>query len=94
MILLLVEAAGVVAVEDRTAEGDVLGRVAVAPQRHVAAGEQELERSAPGLADQRDRVAVAKAAAVVLHLLVEAGVPVRLDQALEDLPHQPLLVLW
>ncbi|MFN9959841.1 MAG: hypothetical protein ACK55I_42700, partial [bacterium] len=87
-----VEAPGVVAVEDRAAEGHVLGRVTVASERHMAAGEQELKRAAAGLAQERDRLAVAEAAAVVLHLAVEALVPGGIDEALEDLADEPPLV--
>ena len=36
---------------------------------------------------------MAEAPAVILHLLVEAGMPFGLDQLLEDVPHEPLLVL-
>ena len=38
MVRLLGEPAGGVAVEDRTAEGDVFGRMSVATERHMAAG--------------------------------------------------------
>jgi hypothetical protein len=79
--------------QDRPAEGDVLGRVAVASQGHVPAGEEELEPPAAGLADQGDRLPVAEAAGVVFELTVVPLVPGRIDQPLEDLPDQLLLVL-
>ena len=48
---------------------------------------------AAGLADEGDRLVVAEAAGVVLELLVEPGVPVGLDELLEDVADEPLLVL-
>ena len=82
---LFVEAAGGVAVEDRPAEGHVLGRVAVAAERHVPAGHHELELAVARLAEDGDALLLAVAAGVVLQLLVDPLVPVGLDDALEDL---------
>jgi len=67
------------------AEGDVVDRVAAAPQRHVPAGEDELELAAARLAEDGDGLIVAEAAAVILQLLVETRDPVGNDQALENL---------
>ena len=59
----------------------------------MAAGEQELKRSAAGFADEGDRLVVAEAAGVVLELLVEPRVPLGLDQVLNDVANELLLVL-
>ena len=88
-----VEAFGRVAVEDRAAEGDVLSRVAVAADRHVAAGHHELELLGARLAEDGDAVLLAVAAAVVFELLVDAFVPLGIDDALEDAADEVLLVL-
>ena len=95
MMHFLVEAAGGVAVEDRAAEGDVRSGVAVGPQRHVPAGQYELELVAAGLAEDGDALLGAPllAAGVVLELLDEAGVPVGIDDALEDVVDDRLLFL-
>ena len=88
---LFVEAAGSVAVDDRAAKGHVLGRMAVATQRDVPAGEDELELLAARRAEDRHAL-LAKTVFVVLQLPIQPCDPVGLNQADEDLADQPLLV--
>ena len=87
-----VEAVGRVAVEDRAAERDVVGRVAVAADRHVPAGHHELELVAARLAEDGDAVVRAVAAGVVVQLLVDSLVPFGVDDALEDAANDVLLI--
>ena len=89
-----VEAVGRVAVEDRAAEGDVVGRVAVAADRHVPAGHHEFELVRARLAEDRDAVVLAVAAGVVVKLLVDALVPLGVDDALEDVADDLLADRW
>ena len=82
---LFAGAAGGMAVEDRAAESDAVLRVAVGAQRHVPAGHDELELVlVAGLAEEGDALLGPPflASGVVAELLEEAGVPVRIDQAL------------
>ena len=65
-----------VSIEDRPAECDVIGRIAVAAERAVAAREDELELAVARLAEDGDAVRLAPSACIVLLLLVEAVVPV------------------
>ena len=58
----------------------------------MPAGEQKLEAARAGFADQGDRLAVSEAPGVVLQLLVEAGMPFRGDELLENVANEPLLL--
>ncbi len=89
---LFVEALALVGIEDGSAEGDVLRAVAIATQRHVAAGEDEFELAGARFAEDGDALLLAKPADVVLELAVEAGVPVGAGHALEDGADEGLLV--
>ena len=90
---LFVEALGRVAVEDRAAERDVIGAVAVAANRHVPAGHHELELVAARRAENGDAVVRAVAARVVAQLLVDPLVPLGADDALENAADdRPLIV--
>ena len=89
---LFVEAFGRVAVEDRPAERHVVGRVAVAADRHVPARHHELELVAAGMAEDRDAVVRAVAARIVAELLIDPGVPLGADDPLEDPADDRLLV--
>ena len=71
----------------------MLSRVSIATNRHVPAGHHKLELVVPGLAEDGDVLLVAKAAGVVLELLVDPLDPVGVEDALVDLADQGLLVL-
>src|SRR5205814_1631941 len=90
---LFVGATGGVAVEDRTAEGDVGFRVAVRTDGHVPAGHYELKFPAAGRAEDRDTLSLAPrlAAGVVLELFEKARIPLRVDDAPENIMHDDLL---
>src|SRR5439155_5288029 len=68
VVNFFIEAAGSMAVENRAAEGDAFGAVAVGTQRHVPAGHDELELVAAGFAEDGDALVFAPllAARVVL----------------------------
>ena len=87
-----VEAIGGVAVEDRAAEGDVVGGVAVAADRHVPAGHHEFELLAAGMAENGDAVVRAVAFGVIGQLLVDPLMPFGVDDALEDVADDVLLI--
>ncbi len=92
MIDRFVETAGGMSVEHRAAEGDVLGRIAVAAQGHVPAGHHEFELLARGTEDG-NVLMVAESAGIVFELLIDAGVPLGLDDPLEDgADHGPLIL--
>ena len=91
MARLLVEPAGRVAIDDRTAEGDVLGGVTVAAHGNVPPAEHEFEPGAARRAEDRHAL-LAEALFVVFHLPIEPRDPIRLDQPQEDFANQPLLV--
>ena len=93
MVGLLVEAVRRVAVEDRAAERDVLGRVAVATDRQVPARHHEFELSALRRAEKRDRLGLAVTAGVVGKLLADAVLPVGIVEAEIQGLDQLLLVL-
>ena len=85
-------ARGVVAVEDRAAEGRALDAVAVGAEGVVPAREHPLERAARvGLAEDGD-VVVLEAARVSLHLPLEPLVALVRAEALEDLLAEGLLL--
>ena len=89
-----VEAVGRVAVEDRPAERHVLGRVAVAANRHVPAGHHELELVAPRLAENRDAVLRRRSRRQSSSsCLIDPLVPVGVDDAFEDAADDRLLIL-
>ena len=71
----------------------MVGRVAVAADRHVPAGHHELELLAARLAEDGDAVLLAIAAGVIGELLVDPLVPLGADDPLEDLADDRLLVL-
>ena len=79
-----VETLGRVAVENRPAKSDVLGGVAVAANRHVPTGEDELKIVAAGLAKNGDAVLLAESARVVGELLIDLGVPFGVVEILEN----------
>ncbi len=87
-----VEAVGGVAVEDRAAEGDVVGGVAVATDGHVPAGHHEFELLAAGMAKNGDAVVRAVAFGVVGELLIDPRVPFGVDDSLEDAADDVLLI--
>ena len=92
VVWLLERALTVMRVEDWSAECDVFGTVAIAPQRHVAAGEDKLKLVSAGLSENSDRLAIAESADIVFQLLVPAFVPVFMRHALKDVSNQLLLV--
>src|SRR5688572_10267748 len=92
VIVLLEVAAGGMPVDDRTAEGDVVRRVAVAANRAVPSAQDELELAAARSPEQRDGLLHGASAHVVLELLVEARHPVGADQPLEDVADHFLLI--
>ena len=81
---LFVEAAGGVSINDRTAKGDVLRRIAVASQSDVPARQNELELLASRRAEYRHAL-LAEAVFIVLQLLVDPRDPVGLDQAEDEI---------
>jgi hypothetical protein len=85
------ETTRVVTIENRTAEGDVVGRVTVATQRHVSASQQKLKLPGARLAQQRDTLAIAKSAAVIFELTIKPWLPGRCDEGLKDLANESLL---
>mmetsp|Transcript_74425 Transcript_74425/g.151124 ORF Transcript_74425/g.151124 Transcript_74425/m.151124 type:complete len:245 (+) Transcript_74425:206-940(+) len=93
VVCLFVERLGGVAVEDRSTERDVLGRVAIAAHRHVTTGHHQLELALAWLAEDGDILLLAEATGIVLKLLVKLLDPVRIHHADKDLPDQVLLVL-
>src|SRR5690606_28720486 len=92
MVSGLIEALGGVAVEDRSAEGDVLGAVAVATDCQVPAGHDKFPLAGARFTEDRDRLAFAVSAGVVLQLFPQACVEFRVVQAEEDrLDQVPLI---
>src|SRR3954471_21277475 len=87
-----VEAIGGVAVENRAAEGDMVGRVAVATDRHVAAGHHEFELVAAGMAKNGDAVMRAVALGVISQLLVDSRMPFGVYNPLKDVADDVLLI--
>ena len=86
----LIERRGV-AIEDRAAEGDVLGRVAVAAHCEMSPGHHELERAFAGVAENGETLGVAVAPGVVVELLVDPRDPGGVVEAFEDLADDALL---
>ena len=72
-----------VTIKDRPAKCDVLGRVAVATDRHVAAREDKLKMFAPWLTEDGDAVLLTKPTGVVVELLVDLRMPFGLVETLE-----------
>src|SRR5262245_24280188 len=89
---LLIRVLSFMGVENRPAEGDVFSAVAVAPQSHVPAGEDELKLVAPRLAKNCQRLVLAEAADIPFELLAPALVPGGVGHPLENLADQMLLV--
>ena len=83
MLRRLIQPFGGMAVENRPAEGHMLGRVAVAANRHVPPGHHELELLRSGITEDGDAVLLAVAAGIVFELLVDPLVPLGADDALE-----------
>jgi hypothetical protein len=82
-----------VAIEDRPAKGDVIGRVAIAANGHVTAGHHELKIAIAGRTKNRQALVLAKTTSVVLQLFVNLGLPLGLDQSFKDLAdHLPLIL--
>lgn len=79
-------------IKNRAAEGHMLGAVAITTPCHVPAAEHELKLAAARLAKDGDALLVAKAANVVIELLIEAPVPLRRRDALEDAADHRLLI--
>ena len=79
-------------IKNRAAEGHMLGTVTITAQGHVAAAEHELKLAAARLAKDGDTLLVAETADVVIKLLVEALVPLRGGDALEDAADHRLLI--
>ena len=89
---LLVDPFPLMGIEDGTAEGHVLGAVAITAQGHVPAGEDKFKLVGAGFAEDGDGLPFPEAADVILQLLVPALVPVRIGHPKEDFAEQGLLV--
>ena len=92
MMRLLERAFAVMRVKDWPAERDVFGTVAIAPQRHVATGEDKLKLVCAGLSENGDRLLIPEPADIIFQLLVPALVPVFMRHALKDVSDQLLLI--
>src|SRR5262249_15631342 len=89
-----IEARRGMAVEDRAAEGDVLGAVSVAAQGEVPARHHELELTAAGFPENGDRLLFPERlpVRVVLELLEDQVVPLRVVHAEEYLADELFLI--
>ena len=69
-----------------TAEGHVVGGVAVAAQRHVASGEHQLKLAVARFAKDRNRLLIAKPTGVIFKLLIITCMPIRGERLTQTLP--------
>ena len=64
MVRRLIKILGGMAVEDRPAKGHMVGRIAIAAQRHVPSGQHELELAVARLAKDGNTLVMAEAARI------------------------------
>ena len=79
------------AIEHRTTERDMVGRVAITAQRQVSTGHHKFELVVH-IAEERDGLCLAITASIVFELLANPLVPLRVVESEEDrLDHVPLI---
>ncbi len=92
VLWVLIELRGVT-VEDRSAERDMVSRVAVTAERHVTTGDHHFVLPLSRLAEECDRLFVPESTSVIFELAVVTFMPIWRNDPLENFLDQVALLV-